>query len=514
MYYGQIVEDVKRHEGVAGAHGIVIQEERNAVGSYALSSGVECEWRKKSEKKLTEVSVKRTESLKKSSNDKSETRDTGYRKPLEIHESDEAFCSSEKRASGREETLRAEGSLVQETRHEHTKTAGHISQKDEHKRNSRQISEVSKIQKINDRVTSTSRRQSEARVKKHEDISTVALSLVQDKEEHHHITDKQPAPVHPFHPNILTRQGVLSAECADAMQQFFQLRRRKEKKPGSPPTPPSCLPISNHPNKYFYQDARRLPLHVLFVTGFDSASPSNLPTVTPPPSATPAAPSNLPTTPLPSSPPTAATPPPTNLASTPPTTTPTSSPSPKVTPSSSPIIPPTKIPPQTPPTSSPSQPPVLPPPPVASPPPLPPPPVASPPPLPPPQISPAPAPSKQAPAPAPVLPPPMAPPVPAPSPPIQAPTPASILVPSPAPAPRKHHKKKKHKHKRHHHALAPAPTVPSPPSPPTVPDTAETPSPSPAQNLNGGIALQQQGELFEMWLKIGVAVAVLVAVTG
>ena len=82
MYYGQIVEDVKRHEGVAGAHGIVIQEEKNAIGSYALSSGVECEWRKKSEKKLTEVSVKQTESLKKSSNDKSETRETGYGKPL------------------------------------------------------------------------------------------------------------------------------------------------------------------------------------------------------------------------------------------------------------------------------------------------------------------------------------------------------------------------------------------------------------------------------------------------
>lgn len=69
--------------------------------------------------------------------------------------------------------------------------------------------------------------------------------------------DKPPAPVHPFHPNMTVRRGVLSAECADAMQQFFQLRRKKQKKtqeppPSPPPPPPSCLPITNrHHSKFF-----------------------------------------------------------------------------------------------------------------------------------------------------------------------------------------------------------------------------------------------------------------------
>ncbi|KAF5762157.1 putative tRNA(adenine(34)) deaminase [Helianthus annuus] len=64
--------------------------------------------------------------------------------------------------------------------------------------------------------------------------------------------DKPPAPVHPFHPNMIIRRGVLSSECADVMQQFFQLRRKKkDKKPeAEPPSPPqpSCLPIPHHHN--------------------------------------------------------------------------------------------------------------------------------------------------------------------------------------------------------------------------------------------------------------------------
>ncbi|KAK1425591.1 hypothetical protein QVD17_20945 [Tagetes erecta] len=68
-------------------------------------------------------------------------------------------------------------------------------------------------------------------------------------------SDKPPAPVHPFHPNMTVRRGVLSSECADVMQQFFQLRRKKkDKKPEaeSPsPPPPSCLPIGHHHNSKF-----------------------------------------------------------------------------------------------------------------------------------------------------------------------------------------------------------------------------------------------------------------------
>ncbi|CAJ1932196.1 unnamed protein product [Sphenostylis stenocarpa] len=56
--------------------------------------------------------------------------------------------------------------------------------------------------------------------------------------------DVPPAPVHPFHPKMKIRRGVLATECADAMQQFFQLRRKTKKE--EPPKDPSCLPVSHH----------------------------------------------------------------------------------------------------------------------------------------------------------------------------------------------------------------------------------------------------------------------------
>ncbi|XP_050372630.1 tRNA(adenine(34)) deaminase, chloroplastic [Argentina anserina] len=63
-------------------------------------------------------------------------------------------------------------------------------------------------------------------------------------------SNKPAAPVHPFHPNITIRRGVLASECADIMQQFFQLRRRKkEKRQSTPPAPPSTRAVSHHPRK-------------------------------------------------------------------------------------------------------------------------------------------------------------------------------------------------------------------------------------------------------------------------
>ncbi|PIA63437.1 hypothetical protein AQUCO_00201048v1 [Aquilegia coerulea] len=61
-------------------------------------------------------------------------------------------------------------------------------------------------------------------------------------------TSQSAGPVHPFHPKIMIRRGVLATECADAMQQFFQLRR-KDKQSDAPPV--SRLSASaSHPSKY------------------------------------------------------------------------------------------------------------------------------------------------------------------------------------------------------------------------------------------------------------------------
>ncbi|XP_019455508.1 PREDICTED: tRNA(adenine(34)) deaminase, chloroplastic-like isoform X4 [Lupinus angustifolius] len=73
--------------------------------------------------------------------------------------------------------------------------------------------------------------------------------------------DIPPAPVHPFHPKIKIRRGVLAAECADVMQQFFQLRRRKKKEESS--NDPSSLAVTHHhPSKFI--DKINDIFHVMF----------------------------------------------------------------------------------------------------------------------------------------------------------------------------------------------------------------------------------------------------------
>lgn len=62
------------------------------------------------------------------------------------------------------------------------------------------------------------------------DGSWIRLFPGAEGEERPEVAEKPAAPVHPFHPNMKIRRGVLEAECADIMQQFFQLRRRREKK--------------------------------------------------------------------------------------------------------------------------------------------------------------------------------------------------------------------------------------------------------------------------------------------
>ncbi|KAJ9554069.1 hypothetical protein OSB04_018114 [Centaurea solstitialis] len=64
-------------------------------------------------------------------------------------------------------------------------------------------------------------------------------------------TDMPPAPVHPFHPNVAVRRGVLAAECGEVMQQFFQLRRKRKTEPEPEkelPTPP----LSHHHHSNFF----------------------------------------------------------------------------------------------------------------------------------------------------------------------------------------------------------------------------------------------------------------------
>ncbi|KAL5723494.1 tRNA(adenine(34)) deaminase [Ranunculus cassubicifolius] len=63
------------------------------------------------------------------------------------------------------------------------------------------------------------------------------------------LTSQLGGPVHPFHPKITLRRGILAPECADVMQQFFQLRRKKVKKSESPP-PSSRTRILTHPSKF------------------------------------------------------------------------------------------------------------------------------------------------------------------------------------------------------------------------------------------------------------------------
>ncbi|KAF3332756.1 tRNA(adenine(34)) deaminase [Carex littledalei] len=60
---------------------------------------------------------------------------------------------------------------------------------------------------------------------------------------------QQSGPVHPFHPKIAIRRGILEEECSEIMQQFFKLRRKKKNTKPETSTSPSCLPA--HPLKFF-----------------------------------------------------------------------------------------------------------------------------------------------------------------------------------------------------------------------------------------------------------------------
>lgn len=210
-YDREPVEEVKRRGGFTRDHGVVLQRGKTALGSYTASSGVECDWRKKSEKKLTEESTEQTESWDKSSNKHTQRRFEGRdeKSNLELttdNETRQQYFKKDDQITGHSEastkyknftriqdihdsdqSLRSAGHLIQERRNEQTKTTGLVSRQDEYERNSQKLDKISKIQERNDSVTSISQRQSEARVKRREDKSTDILSSFHDREEHDHV---------------------------------------------------------------------------------------------------------------------------------------------------------------------------------------------------------------------------------------------------------------------------------------------------------------------------------------
>ncbi|KAF8108252.1 hypothetical protein N665_0112s0009 [Sinapis alba] len=75
------------------------------------------------------------------------------------------------------------------------------------------------------------------------------------------VSEKPPPPVHPFHPKMTIRRGVLESECAQTMQQFFQLRRKKKDKDSDPPAPTDHH--HHHPSKLLNKMHQILPFFCL-----------------------------------------------------------------------------------------------------------------------------------------------------------------------------------------------------------------------------------------------------------
>ncbi|CAH8327128.1 unnamed protein product [Eruca vesicaria subsp. sativa] len=76
------------------------------------------------------------------------------------------------------------------------------------------------------------------------------------------VSEKPPPPVHPFHPKMTIRRGVLESECAQTMQQFFQLRRKKKDKNTETPAPTEHH-HHHHPAKLLNKMHQILPFFCL-----------------------------------------------------------------------------------------------------------------------------------------------------------------------------------------------------------------------------------------------------------
>lgn len=236
-YEGKMAEESKTHKDDADRQG-AISEQRNT----ALRNGVDWDWRKKSEKKLTEISVEETKSRSESSqihSQVSRTHGSNYRKSSASHKQieeeeensdlamtldkgtrkqygqtenqviglsesrrkyqqftelpefpaiDAETTSLKKRSSVREGNLVIAANLLHETRDEHCKTVNIITGKDDLKTNSHQLTEMTDIQDINTATTSDCQRQSDTRMKNREGHTSLVLSSVQQSEEQCHQT--------------------------------------------------------------------------------------------------------------------------------------------------------------------------------------------------------------------------------------------------------------------------------------------------------------------------------------
>ncbi|GKA71551.1 tRNA(adenine(34)) deaminase, chloroplastic [Tanacetum coccineum] len=76
-------------------------------------------------------------------------------------------------------------------------------------------------------------------------------------------TEMPPAPQHPFHPNMVVRRGVLAAECAEIMHNFFRLRRSKKREP-EPVTPLSSITVSHHRHQSSFFSKVQHALKIIF----------------------------------------------------------------------------------------------------------------------------------------------------------------------------------------------------------------------------------------------------------
>lgn len=191
-------EEIERDGGNAVEHGVSLEKKITAKGMYTVSSGIESDWRKKSEKKLAEVSVKQDESRKESSQKlfrSSEVNRNGYNSNArkQNHDQEEKSTLALSIDEGRRQKYSEVGDKItgqsesrmkynqlRETEQinssvtkassssekqcrgrEDYKSGDHITRWNEYKGNEHQLAEVSEIQETDFRGISTSQGQSE-----------------------------------------------------------------------------------------------------------------------------------------------------------------------------------------------------------------------------------------------------------------------------------------------------------------------------------------------------------------